>query len=784
MDFQNIRSNPNGFTIRPILVFVGAVFVLLLIGNLLFDNLREGIKQEAQRNIAAVGVLKANLIHEWLDDRFADTRTLSDNSFFSKEAALWLHAGGRNDSMRKHLVERLEAFLEGHHFRAIAFYNASGHVMLSAGEPLKDSGEMAEEARRVAASGQFKFIDLHRNQDDSLPVVLGFMNPLREGESYSGVIYLEEDPARYLFPLVHAWPGDSETAETQLVRIDGDQVLFLDQLRHRPEPPLGFRLPLNTPQLAASIALQGKQGLLEHTQDYRGKSVLSYATAINGTPWVLISKIDEEEAYLMVDQMRSVAGYVALFIFGLSGAWFWQWFRREQAAADAAVLKERVRADALQMESDKRFRMVFEHTALPMVRNSLKGEFIEVNDAWCEMFGYSREEALSQHLTWQQITHPDDMEQVAVLMGKLLTGGIEDVRIENRYIRKDGEVLWGSLQVSLARNENGVPEYFISAIQDITERKQAEQQISFMAYHDKLTGLPNRALLFDRLSQAMSQAKRDAKHAALLFVDLDGFKAVNDKYGHEAGDAVLRIAAQRFLACVRAVDTVARFGGDEFAIVLGNLDDPLQAKSVAEKIVHAFGRSLSLPDGHECHVGASVGISIYPEHGSAMDSMLTAADQAMYGSKSSGKNTYTFFREEAPVGDDTPWIKFDASNLVGVKEFDEQHRNLVYLGNRLNDALKRDEPEEEIAKMFDELLEGITHHFDTEIRYMKNYHYPEQSEHESDHARLVNEAMHLKGQFSQGRELSALHSIKDWLVKHITYEDKKLAAYLKQHGAK
>jgi diguanylate cyclase (GGDEF)-like protein/PAS domain S-box-containing protein/hemerythrin-like metal-binding protein len=766
------------------LVFAAAVVFSLLIGNVLFENLREGIRQEAQRNIASVGVLKANLIHEWLDDRLADTRTLSDNSFFSREVALWLRAGGRDDARRRHLVERLEAFLDGHHFRSIVLYDASGRIRLTAGEAPRDSMEMAVEARRVAASGLFTLVDLHRSQDASLPVVVGFMNPLREGDSYYGVIYLAEDPARYLFPLVGEWPSGSETAETLLVRIDGDQILFLNQLRHRTEPPLGFSLPLNTPQLAASIALHGKRGLLEHTRDYRGKSVLPYATAINGTPWVLISKIDEDEAYRMVDQMRRVTGYIALFIFGLSGAWFWQWFRRGQAAVDAAVLQERVRADALRMESEKRFRLVFEHTALPMVRNSLKGEFIEVNDAWCEMFGYSREEVSSQHLTWQQVTHPDDVEQGALLVSKLLTGETEDVRIENRYIRKDGDVLWGSLQVSMVRDEKGAPEYFISAIQDITERKQAEQQISFMAYHDKLTGLPNRALLFDRLSQAMSQAKRDAKHAALLFIDLDGFKAVNDKYGHEAGDAVLRIAAQRFLACVRAVDTVARFGGDEFAIVLGNLDEPQQAKSVAEKIVQAFTRGLSLPDGHECHVGASVGISIYPEHGSAMDSLLTAADQAMYRSKSSGKNTYTFFQRESQIDADSPWIKFEESYLGGVEELDEQHRNLVHLGNRLNDALKHDESAETITQMFDELLVALAHHFDTENRYMTDYHYPEQSEHQADHARLLKEALHLKGQFSEGRELSALQSIKDWLLSHLAYEDKKLGAYLKRYGVK
>jgi diguanylate cyclase (GGDEF)-like protein/PAS domain S-box-containing protein/hemerythrin-like metal-binding protein len=765
-------------------MFAAFMLIILLTGNLLFNNLREGIKRDAQRNITAVGSLKASLIHEWLDDRFSDARTLSEHSFLSREVTLWLRSGGRDDARRKQLVERLEAFLNGHHYRTIVLYDASGRVRLSAGAALINSSEMAAEVRRVAASGWFTFIDLHRNQDASLPVAVGFMNPLREGNSYAGVIYLVEDPARYLFPLVREWPSDSETAETLLTRIDGDQVLYLDQLRQRPEPPLAFSLPLATPHLAGAIALRGKQGLLEHAQDYRGKPVLSFAAAIKGTPWMLISKIDEDEAYRMVDQVQRVAGISVLFVFGLIGAWLWQWFRREQLAVDAAILKERVRADVLQMEGEKRFRTVFEHTVLPMVRNSPNGEFIEVNDAWCNMFGYSREEVSSQRLTWQKITHPDDIEKGASLVRKLLSGEVADFKVEKRYIRKDGEELWGSEQMSLVRDDKGAPEYCISAIQDVTERKQAEQQINFMAYHDKLTGLPNRALLFDRLSQAMSQAKRDAKHLALLFVDLDEFKDINDKYGHEAGDSVLRTAGQRFLACVRAVDTVSRFGGDEFVVLLGNLDEPQQAKGVAEKIVQAFAQSLALPDGRECYVGASVGISIFPEHGSAMDNLLTAADRAMYESKRRGKNTYTFFNEEKPLKDDSQWIKFEESHLLGVEELDEQHGNLVYLVNRLNEALKHDESSESIMQVLDELLVATAHHFATESRYMTSCHYPEQVKHEAEHTQLLNEAQHFKEQFKQGRELLVLQSLKDWLLGHIIYSDKRLAAYLVQQGVK
>jgi diguanylate cyclase (GGDEF)-like protein/PAS domain S-box-containing protein/hemerythrin-like metal-binding protein len=781
MNPQISSSNSPRFAPGPIMVFAGFIFATMLTGNMLFVYMRDGVRLEAQRSIAEVGALKANQINDWLDDHQTDAGMLSGNAHLLHEARLWMREGAHDDARRTQLLSRFQEFINLLHYQAVVMYDASGHVLLSTGEHVPDAREMAKEARAAAASCQRKFIDLHQYQEESRAIRLGFMSPLLADGTCFGAIYLVEDPARYLFPLIHYWPNESETAETQLVRKDGDQVLFLDQLRYRPEPPMTFRLPLDTQQ-ASAIALRGKQGLLENAQNYRGKSVLAYATPISGTPWILVSKIDEDEAYRLINRMERTAGVLALFVFCLIGAGFWQWRRRVLAETRAAVLNQRVIADELRIEGEKRFRTIFELTSLPMVRNSLTGEYIEVNEAWCKFFGYSQEEVLSRHLTWQQLTHPDDLGASDSILKTMLAGNVPDYKIEKRYLHKDGRVLWASEQVTLVRNEQGEPEFTIGTIQDITERKQAEKMINFMAYHDRLTGLPNRALLFDRLSQAMSQAKRDGKSVALLFADLDGFKAVNDKYGHEAGDNVLKMAAQRFLACVREVDTVARFGGDEFAIILGNLDDPQQARGVAEKIVHAFAQSMALADGSECSVGASVGISVYPENGSAMDNLMTAADHAMYESKRIGKNTYTFFKENTSQKNDSIWFKIDDSHLVGMDEIDEQHRNLVYMVNRLNDALKRDDSSETILLMFDELQVATKHHFDTESRYMANCDYPERDAHEAEHAQLLNQLQHFKAQFNEGRELLVLQSIKDWLLGHIIYSDKKMATYLAQHG--
>ncbi|OIR05583.1 putative diguanylate cyclase YegE [mine drainage metagenome] len=781
MEPQIGSSNSPRFAPGPILVFAGFILATLLSGDMLFVYMRDGVRLEAQRSITEVGTLKANQIDNWLDDHFTDAGMLSGNSDLLHEVQSWIRGGTRDDARRRQIANRFGEFLNLLHYEAVVLYDASGSVLLNTGEPVPDAQERGKEARAAAASCQHKFIDLHPYQDGNRSIRLGFMSPLSAGETCFGAIYLVEDPARYLFPLIHYWPNENKTAETQLVRKDGDQVLFLDQLRYRTEPPMAFKLPLDTQQ-ASAIALRGKQGLLENARNYRGKSVLAYATAISGTPWMLVSKVDEDEAYRLVNRMERMAGAMVLLVFCLIGAWFWQWRRRVLAEARTAILNQRIIADGLRLEGEKRFRTIFELTSLPLVRNSLTGEFIEVNEAWCKLFGYSQEEVLSRHLSWQQLTHPDDFEPSDSMLKKMIAGEMPDYKIEKRYLHKDGSVLWGIAQVKLVRDEKGEPAFTIGTIQDITERKQAEKMISFMAYHDRLTGLPNRALLFDRLSQAMSQAKRDGKSVALLFADLDGFKAVNDKYGHEAGDSVLKMAAQRFLACVREVDTVARFGGDEFAVILGNLDDPQQARGVAEKVVQAFAQGLVLADGSECNVGASVGISIYPENGSAMDNLMTAADQAMYESKRIGKNTYTFYNAKASPRNDSIWFKIDDSHLVGVEEIDEQHGNLVYMVNRLNDALKRDDSPETILLMFDELQVATQHHFDTESRYMANCHYPGREAHEAEHAQLLNQLQHFKAQFNEGRELLVLQSIKDWLLEHITYSDKKMAAYLAQHG--
>jgi diguanylate cyclase (GGDEF)-like protein len=175
----------------------------------------------------------------------------------------------------------------------------------------------------------------------------------------------------------------------------------------------------------------------------------------------------------------------------------------------------------------------------------------------------------------------------------------------------------------------------------LTRLKQTNDQVTYLAHHDALTGLPNRILFYDRLNQEITRAHRDKESIAVLFLDLDGFKLVNDTLGHDAGDTLLREAAKRIQACVRDSDTVARMGGDEFTVVLGNVRTKNSKDRVAKKIVEAIASPFVL-NGKSCSVSVSIGIALYPDNGETAEQLVKIADAAMYLAKHAGKNCYRF----------------------------------------------------------------------------------------------------------------------------------------------
>jgi diguanylate cyclase (GGDEF)-like protein/PAS domain S-box-containing protein len=306
------------------------------------------------------------------------------------------------------------------------------------------------------------------------------------------------------------------------------------------------------------------------------------------------------------------------------------------------TLRERMQAEEALRESEERFRNILEFAPIGMAEMSLEGNFIMVNRALCEIVGYEKEEL--EKLTIQEITHNDDLGAAHANVQKLLNGSANFYQMEKRYICKDQQVVWIQLTVSLQRDSSESPHYFIAQIEDISERKRNQERIHQLAYYDILTKLPNRKLLKDRLKQALAQAKRFNRSLALMFLDLDNFKQVNDSLGHDAGDELLKIIAGRLLTCVRSGDTVCRQGGDEFIVVLAEITHPQDAELVANKIIKTMNEPIYIQN-NELNVTTSIGIAVYPINGADdAKELMKKADIAMYETKNKGRNGFSIYQ--------------------------------------------------------------------------------------------------------------------------------------------
>ena len=303
----------------------------------------------------------------------------------------------------------------------------------------------------------------------------------------------------------------------------------------------------------------------------------------------------------------------------------------------------RKRADEALYLSEARFRGAFESAGHGVALVDLDGRFLRVNPAFCRITGYSEEEMLARD--FRNITYPDDLAESIESAKRMRNGEISTFEMEKRYIRKDATIVWVQLNVSMVYDKAGKPAHQVTQVQDITARKEAEAALRAQAMHDQLTGLPNRPAFLELLHETFASSRRGAKYFAVLYLDLDGFKDVNDTLGHVEGDRLLQAVAARLKGDVRESDFTARFGGDEFAVLQTGLNDASDAAVLAAKLTE----SMALPfliSGHELHITISTGISFYDSKIESPEAMLTQADLALYRAKGDGRNKYCFHTPE------------------------------------------------------------------------------------------------------------------------------------------
>lgn len=329
----------------------------------------------------------------------------------------------------------------------------------------------------------------------------------------------------------------------------------------------------------------------------------------------------------------------------------------EGRPADMAIVRdisERKLSERALQESEEKYSSLFKHSNDAIFLYDLDGNIIDINQRVLEQFEYARAEIMALKISE---LHPEDAQGVfEAAFRKLSSDGFVNFEIDFR--KKNGDLF--SAEVSASLFEVGGKKVIQEIVRDITDRKRAVEQIVYMAYHDTLTDLPNRHLLKDRLRQALESARHYKRLVAVLFLDLDNFKLINDTLGHDFGDILLQKVSGRLVRYLRRSDsvgrpgtefpetTVARLGGDEFTILLTEITNIKDAAKVSQRLIDLFKEPFTIK-GHEVFITTSIGISVYPYDGDTVDDLLKNADTAMYDAKSQGRNNYQFYRESLNI---------------------------------------------------------------------------------------------------------------------------------------
>lgn len=282
-----------------------------------------------------------------------------------------------------------------------------------------------------------------------------------------------------------------------------------------------------------------------------------------------------------------------------------------------------------------RYRHLFDHAADCLLILDLGGTIRDINRTGHERLGYTKDEMVGMHIT--RLDPPEYAAKVPKRLDDIEKSGA--AVFESAHQRKDGTVMMVEINTKIIELEG--EKVMLSVIRDLTGRRTTEQRIAQLAHFDVTTGLPNRTLFYDRLDQAVARARRYKQKFAVMFLDLDGFKLINDEFGHHIGDCLLDMVAERLTVDSREMDTVARVGGDEFIFILNNIEHADNAAVVVRKILE----SLSLPfvvKGNTCSIGGSIGIAIFPDDSVLAESLVKMADDAMYLAKKGGRNSYQF----------------------------------------------------------------------------------------------------------------------------------------------
>jgi diguanylate cyclase (GGDEF)-like protein/hemerythrin-like metal-binding protein/PAS domain S-box-containing protein len=407
-----------------------------------------------------------------------------------------------------------------------------------------------------------------------------------------------------------------------------------------------------------------------------------------------------------------------------------------------------------------------------------KGRIEWASPALRHMFGLQAAEALGK--PFLELVAAEDREALARALDE--TPGATSPSNRFRGARADGSLFDGELTCAAFELPGG-PGAVVAA-RDVSEQRRAEVRLAELAFQDSLTELPNRALFFDRLRQALVDARRHGSAFAVLVGDIDGLKRINDSHGHETGDALLQVVAKRLRSATREGDTVARVGGDEFAALLPRAASAEDASIVAMRMVRALDPPIVIA-GKQCQVGISLGIALYPTHGKDTDALVAHADGAMYIAKRAGGRRFEFARLRDPDISGPlrlPAFEWYEARLVGVASMDEQHKDLATLINRLGEELKAGQEVDKLSESLGRLANAARAHFAHEEWLLAGAGLGVAAErHRQENSRLLEDLERQSLDLDRKSMALTMRYLNGWLARHIE-ADRHYAKQLVERG--
>jgi PAS domain S-box-containing protein len=454
------------------LAFAGVLAALLLGGLWFYESERRRLQSEAEANLEAIAKLKVEQIVQWRTERRSGGLVIMDDPALAAGLARLLTEKGRG-AADPLLLSHLRTLQRAYGYDGVLLADAAGIVRLSLSGsvgPLHDEAARAlAEAIRTRAP---VLTDIHAGPAGR-PAHIDLVAPIWAGAhaEAAGAVVLRSDAQNFLYPLIQAWPLPSVSAETLLVRRDGDAALFLNPLRYRSDAALTLRIPLSHRDVPAVLAIGGMEGVVRGN-DYRGVPVFSYLRRVPGSAWFIVAKVDTSEilagwrgrSKLLVGLLLAALGAALAILFALS----------QRSVAEH--LRARLRVEAERAEAEERFRLFFDSAPIGKSMTAADGQLMRVNPAFCEMLGYTAEEM--QRLSFASITHPDDLAESREGVRAMLAGERDAWDTQKRYLAKDGRPVWTHVTTRLARGSRGEPLYFLTHILDIDDRKRAEQRLS------------------------------------------------------------------------------------------------------------------------------------------------------------------------------------------------------------------------------------------------------------------------------------------------------------------